>query len=92
MFLLITFACLIYFVPVVWMLYLTYADNTKTTSQTDHEVAWLKFARYVHMMLNRLDFSGWGYAIAYLVHLQIYAILLGLQLASSRIRSLVNKV
>jgi len=32
MFALITVACVIYFVPVIYMLYLTYTDNTKTVS------------------------------------------------------------
>jgi len=91
MFIVITAACIIYFLPVIYLLYLTYSDNTAPPNVNDHNAAWNKFFKYVHVMLNKLDFSGYGFFMSYMIHLQIYAILFGLQISSSRIKALVDK-
>ena len=69
MFCVLTLACVVYFAPVVYILYLTYTDNVQLPKDSIHDVAFMKFARYVHMMLNKLDFSGWGFFISYAIHL-----------------------
>lgn len=88
---------ILYFLPLVYIAYMSYdpeyAETTfSTKAQAEWEKALIRFADWFYMLLERSDLGQVGIWVSFLVHFQIYCMLLIMQWCAWHIKRIQAKI